>query len=75
MPTLIAMVSIALVAMLFVQLQSELVQNNIKAKRKSRQAALAKRERSLKNLKGQLKKKKKPSKKKAKKSKAKKRKR
>ena len=58
MPTLIAMVAAGLVAMLVIQLRYELVQNDIKARRKSRQAALKKRERSLKRLKGQLKKKK-----------------
>ena len=61
MPTLIAMVAAGLVAMLVIQLRYELVQNDIKARRESRQAALKKRERSLKRLKGQLKKKKKSS--------------
>ena len=66
MPILIAMVAAGLVAMLVIQLRYELVQNDIKARKKSRQAALKKRERSLKRLKGQLKKKKKSSRKKSK---------
>ena len=66
MPILIAMVAAGLVAMLVIQLRYELVQNDIKARKKSKQAALKKRERSLKRLKGQLKKKKKSSRKKSK---------
>ena len=46
MPTLIAMVAAGLVAMFVIQLSYELVQNDIKVRRKSRQAALKKRERS-----------------------------
>lgn len=75
MPIVIAMVSIALVTMLIIQLKSELVQNDMKPRLKRKQSSLKKRTASLKNLKGQLKKKKKPAKKKAKKTKAKKRKR